>query len=247
MTSLNNRRAAYAVIFAVTLGVLGAAVWRVKPLLSANDRSRWCTVWSLVERGTYQIDEIDAVPGWSTIDKVRQGGHYYSSKPPVLSTIVAGVYWVVRAVTGWSLNSQPEETMRLILFLVNVLPMLAGLLVMTWLVERYAQSDFARLFVVGAFAFATFLTTFSVTLNNHTVAALAVLAAFYPSCRILADGSLRPIHFAGAGFFAVFAAVNELPAAAFAAAVAVLLLWRSPARAFLWRCRRQSCRSRFSS
>jgi hypothetical protein len=234
MTSLNNRRAAYAVIFAVTLGVLGAAVWRVKPLLSANDRSRWCTVWSLVERGTYQIDEIDAVPGWSTIDKVRQGGHYYSSKPPVLSTIVAGVYWVVRAVTGWSLNSQPEETMRLILFLVNVLPMLAGLLVMTWLVERYAQSDFARLFVVGAFAFATFLTTFSVTLNNHTVAALAVLAAFYPSCRILADGSLRPIHFAGAGFFAVFAAVNELPAAAFAAAVAVLLLWRSPARAFLW-------------
>jgi hypothetical protein len=234
MTSLNNRRAAYAVIFAVTLGVLGAAVWRVKPLLSANDRSRWCTVWSLVERGTYQIDEIDAVPGWSTIDKVRQGGHYYSSKPPVLSTIVAGVYWVVRAVTGWSLNSQPEETMRLILFLVNVLPMLAGLLVMTWLVERYADSDFARLFVVGAFAFATFLTTFSVTLNNHTVAALAVLAAFYPSCRILADGSLRPIHFAGAGFFAVFAAVNELPAAAFAAAVAVLLLWRSPARAFLW-------------
>ena len=234
MTSLNNHRAAYAVIFAVTLGVLSAAVWRVKPLLSANDRSRWCTVWSLVERGTYQIDEIDAVPGWSTIDKVRQGGHYYSSKPPVLSTIVAGVYWVVRAVTGWSLNSRPEETMRLILFLVNVLPMLAGLLVIMGLVERYAQSDFARLFVVGAFAFSTFLTTFSVTLNNHTVAGLAVLAALYPSCRILADGSLRPVPFACAGFFAVFAAVNELPAAAFAAAVAVLLLWRSPSRAFLW-------------
>jgi hypothetical protein len=233
MTNLLTRRAAYAVIFAVTLGVLSAVVWRVKPLLSANDRSRWCTVWSLVERGTYQIDEIDAVPGWSTIDKVRQGGHYYSSKPPVLSTIVAGVYWVVRAVTGWSLNSRPDETMRLILFLVNVLPMLAGLLVTTWLVGRYADSDFARLFVVGAFAFSTFLTTFNVTLNNHTIAALAVLAALYPSCRILADGSLRPIHFACAGFFATFAAVNELPAAAFAAAVALLLLWRSPARAFL--------------
>ena len=56
-----GRRAGYAVIFAITLGVLGAAVWQVKPLLSANDRSRWCTVWSLVERHTYQIDEIDAV------------------------------------------------------------------------------------------------------------------------------------------------------------------------------------------
>jgi hypothetical protein len=232
-----GRRAAYAVIFAVTLGVLAAAVWRVKPLLSANDRSRWCTVWSLVERHTYQIDEVDTVPGWSTIDKVRQNGHYYSSKPPVLSTIVAGVYWVVRATTGWTLDGQPDDitqTIRLILFLVNVVPMLIGLLVTMRLADRYAQTDFARLFVVGAFAFSTFLTTFCVTLNNHTVAALAVLGALYPACRILADGSLRPVHFACVGFFAVFAAVNELPAAAFAAAVGALLLWKSPARTFLW-------------
>lgn len=238
MTGLTNnllaRRGAYAVLFAVMLGVLGAAVWKVKPLLSANDRSRWCTVWSLVEMHTYQIDQIDAVPGWSTIDKVRQNGHYYSSKPPVLSTIVAGVYWVVRAVTGWTLNDQPEETMRLILFLVNVIPMLAGFLVTIRLVERYAETDFARLFVVGAFAFSTFLTTFCVTLNNHTVAGLAVLAALYPACRILADGSLRPVHFVCAGFFAVFAAVNELPAAAFAAAVGLLLLWRSPSKTLVW-------------
>jgi hypothetical protein len=231
MTNLINRRAAYAVIFVVTLGLLTATVCRVKPLLSANDRSRWCTVWSLVERGTYQIDEIDSAPGWGTIDKVRHQGHYYSSKPPVLSTLVAGVYWLVRAVTGWSLDKNSEETMRLILFFVNVVPMLAGLWLMTRLVEHYAESDFARLFIVGAFAFSTFLTTFCVTLNNHTVAALAVLAALYPACRILADGSLRPIHFACAGFFASFAAVNELPAAAFAAAAAVLLLWRSPVRA----------------
>ena len=57
------RWAAYAVILAITCGLLTAAVWRVKPLLSANDRSRWCTVWSLVERHTFQIDEIDAVAG----------------------------------------------------------------------------------------------------------------------------------------------------------------------------------------
>jgi hypothetical protein len=230
---MTDRRFAYAVIFAVTLGVLSAAVWRARPLLSANDRSRWCTVWSLVERHTYEIDEIDAVPGWSTIDKVRQNGHYYSSKPPVLSTLVAGVYWIVRAATGRSFNTRPEEAMRLILFIVNVIPMLIGVLVIVRLVERYARSGFARLFIVAAFAFSTFLTTFCVTLNNHTVAALAVVAALYPSCRILADGSLRAVHFAFAGFFAAFAAVNELPAAAFAAAVAVLLLGRSPLRAFL--------------
>src|SRR5580704_16413957 len=130
MTNVLTCRAACAVIFAITLGVLGAAVWRVKPLLSANDRSRWCTVWSLVERGTYQIDEIDAVPGWGTIDKVRHQGHFYSTKPPILSTIVAGIYWVVRAVTGWNLDDQTDEVARVLLWIVNVVPLLAAVLVM---------------------------------------------------------------------------------------------------------------------
>src|SRR6266704_3362502 len=46
------------------------------PIFSANDRSRWCTVWSLVERGTYQIDEIIKVRGWNTIDKGRHNDHF---------------------------------------------------------------------------------------------------------------------------------------------------------------------------
>ena len=81
-----------------------AQILTAQPLQSANDRSRWETVWSLVERGTFQIDEIDARPGWSTIDKVRHNGHFYSSKPPWQSLLVAGVYWVVKQVTGWSLD-----------------------------------------------------------------------------------------------------------------------------------------------
>jgi len=231
---LRVRWAAYVVIMAITFGVLTAAVCRVKPLLSANDRSRWCTVWSIVERGTFQIDEIDAVPGWGTIDKVRHEGHFYSSKPALLPAIVAGVYWVVRAVTGWTLDDQTDETARAILFIVNVIPLLVGVAVMIRLAERYARSDFARIFLVTTFALATFLTTFSVTLNNHTVAALGILFSMYAACRILADGSTRPGHFALAGFFAAFAVVNELPAAAFAAALAAWLLLRSPAPTLKW-------------
>jgi hypothetical protein len=65
--------------------VVFVAVISSQPLQSANDRSRWCTVWSLVERGTYRIDEIDGVSQWSTIDKVRHRTsdddpwHFYSS------------------------------------------------------------------------------------------------------------------------------------------------------------------------
>ena len=83
-------------IVALGAALLFAATLNARQLQSANDRSRWCTVWSLVERGTYQIDEIDKKSGWTTIDKVLHDGHLYSSKPPLQSTAVAGVYWVLK-------------------------------------------------------------------------------------------------------------------------------------------------------
>ena len=48
------------------------------PLLSANDRSRWVTVRSLVETGGYEIDRYTRDPiesrHWNTIDKVVHDG-----------------------------------------------------------------------------------------------------------------------------------------------------------------------------
>ena len=87
-------------IIVLGASVLLANLLAARPLLSANDRSRWATVWSLVERGTFQIDEIDQVPGWSTIDKVQHEGHLYSSKPPLLSTLAAGVSWCLKRTLG---------------------------------------------------------------------------------------------------------------------------------------------------
>lgn len=49
------------------------------PMHSVNDLSRWQTIYSLAERGTYNIDQT---PWPDTIDRVRIRGHYYSSKPP---------------------------------------------------------------------------------------------------------------------------------------------------------------------
>ena len=64
-----------------------------RPFLSANDRSRWATVRSLVELGTYEIDQIVAEDLWDTIDIVQHPGkdgelHLYSSKPPLLATLL---------------------------------------------------------------------------------------------------------------------------------------------------------------
>lgn len=198
------------------------------PFFSANDRSRWCTVWSLAERSTWQIDEIIARPGWDTIDKVHVDGHFYSSKPPFVALLVTPVYWVVRRVTGQSLDSHPHEAAHAVLLLFNLLPWVVALLVLARLLDRLAQSDFARLFTLLLAATGTFLTPFLITLNNHTPAAICLIFSLAPLCRLL-GGPTHPLHFALAGLFSAACTCCELPAAPWglvAFAVASRANWR---------------------
>jgi len=118
---LNPRRpavrgfAASVIITSATAVALGHTL-RQPTQMGANDISRWCTVWSLLERGTYTIDECP----WQidTQDKVfrapkgasdRSAGqepvrHYYSSKPALLPTLIAGVLLPARLATGVPLD-----------------------------------------------------------------------------------------------------------------------------------------------
>lgn len=199
------------------------------PMFSANDRSRWCTVWSLVERQTYQIDAIIQVPGWDTIDKVRYQGHFYSSKPALLPTLLAGVYWVLKQSAGYDLLRDPHGTIHVILLLVNWLPMLISLVLYAAIGERYARSDQSRVYLMFCAAWGTLLSTFLVTLNNHNIAATSTLFALYPALRILVDGQRRGWLFALAGFWAAFSVCNELPGCLFGVVMFVILCrasWR---------------------
>ena len=214
----------YATLITISMALSAGAILNVEPLLSANDRSRWCTVWSLVERGSYEIDEIESDAAWSTIDKVRHEEHFYSSKPPLMSTLVAGVYWFVKHSSGWNLTDHTAPAARLVLLIVNILPMIVALVVVAKIVERYSKTDAARYFVLIVAGFGTLLTPFLVTLNNHTLAAASVLFALYPAMLIHVDGRREWRYFAACGFFAAFACCNELPAALFSVSMFVLLL-----------------------
>jgi hypothetical protein len=98
---------ALVVITAATALALGHTL-RQPVFMTANDISRWCTVWSLLERGTYIIDECP----WQTEtqDKVfstskwtggKEGArHFYSSKPALYSTLIAGLLYPARRLTG---------------------------------------------------------------------------------------------------------------------------------------------------
>lgn len=204
------------------------------PLMSANDRSRWCTVVSLVERGTYQIDDIRKERGWDTIDKVRHEDddgnyHFYSSKPPLLPTMVAGLYWLVRHTLGWTLNDLDPETEdelewtgRLILFIVNIIPMGIALVVLARMFQQYCQANWSAMFLTAAAGFGCLILPFSKTFNNHTVAFVCIVLALQGLIKIVIEEERHWAWFALTGFFAAFACCNELPAAAFGL---VTFLW----------------------
>lgn len=168
------------------------------PTFSSNDRSRWCTIQELATKGTYVIGQRVLLPdggyydtglvtqdGWGTVDKVLRPDtlEFYSSKPPLLSTLVAGVYWLLLQC-GLSLLTQPFAVVRIILVLVNLVPFVIYLYLLSRLLDRYGTTDWGRLYVLTAAAFATLLTPFAVTLNNHSVATCCVLFALYRAGRV---------------------------------------------------------------
>ncbi len=199
-----------------------------RPFLSANDRSRWLAIRALVEHGTYEIDELLDRHVWNTIDMVQHRGrdgelHLYSSKPPLLVTLLAGEYWVLNQLTGMTLGSHPYVMGRLMLVTINILPLALMFFVLAKLVERFGNTDWGRIYVVAAACLGTLLTTFAVVLNNHTVAAVSVALALYAFVRIWFDGESRTRYYAAAGLFAAFTAANELPALALLALLGVAL------------------------
>jgi hypothetical protein len=212
----------------------GRSDWqRERPFLSANDRSRWATARSLVEQGTYAIDDVVAQRGWDTIDMVKHLGsdgqeHLYSSKPPLLATWMAAEYWLINRLTGATLASHPYEIGRFMLLSINVIPMLVYFVLLALLAERFGTTDWGRLFMMAAGTLGTLLTTFVVTVNNHTAAAVCVTIALVAAVRIWYDGQRAWRYFAMAGFFAALAVTNELPALSLFALLGAALFWKAP-------------------
>jgi hypothetical protein len=228
------------------------------PTFSSNDRSRWCTVRALVDEGTwvighrhvaadgsYRDEGIVFQDGWTSLDKVllptpRQGNgetvfEFCSSKPPLLSALAAGEYWLLKQLFGWSITAQPNLVVKTIVLTFNAVPFALALVMLKSLLEQLGTTDFGRIFIFSTACFGTFLTTFATTLNNHTPAAVTALAALYPLLKG-ADGKidLSPVAFFLSGLFTGLTVCLELPAAALAAVIFVVFVWHSRSRTFLF-------------
>ncbi len=171
---------------------------------------------------------------FGTIDMIKVGDRYYSSKPPLLPTVVAGVAWCVCRASGWigsiwgqpgwSFANNPWTVMRSTLILVQVLPFLLAVWLFAREVRRHYDRPFVRNFCIAAAILGTYLTPYLLTLNNHVIAACMVMYASYAAIRILYDGKTGWHWFALAGFFAATAAAFETWAGAFAVLLFLVLL-----------------------
>jgi hypothetical protein len=170
--------------------------------------------------------------GWRTVDKVLHPTtlEYYSTKPPLLTALMAGEYWLLKHGLGWSITEYPNCVVRTGVWTFNVPLLVVYLLLLSRLAERWGATEWGRLYVVVAACFGTLLTPFLNTFNNHTVATCSGLIALYAAVRILGDGADGWGWFVLAGLFAGFTACNELPATAYAVGLFLLLVLRRPAR-----------------
>jgi hypothetical protein len=233
----------------------GRGVWPEKrpapsPMFSSNDVSRWCTIRALVENGTYIIGQRDLSnldaktrdtgvtfePGWGGVDKVMDPatGKFYSSKPTLFPTLLAGEYWLLYHVFGLTFEKNLFTVVRIMLFTVNLVPLIFYWLALSHLVERFGETDWGKLFGMAAACFGTFLSTFSTSLNNHTIAACTAMYAIYFGVKAWESIPAKPT--SGevwrdiflAGLFAALTAAVELPALSFLVGLGALLLWRAP-------------------
>lgn len=184
------------------------------------------------------------VPPFQTVDMIAikdEAGkdHYYSSKPPLLSAVVAGVVLglqkLASLVTGqaYTFREHPMFYMRTTIVLLQIVPFL----IMLWLVRqhvvRLTDSPFVQNFSIGLAAVGTFLTPYLIPLNNHVMGACCMMFALHAALRIWQDGRREWYWFVIAGLFGGLTFAAELPAAVFGAVLGLALFYKSPRRAVL--------------
>jgi hypothetical protein len=193
---------------------------------NVNTASRFATVESLVERGTYAIDQSRYK---FTVDKVKLGGRFYSSKPPMIPTYTAGVYFLYNKITGHTFKTHEREAVFVCTLATGWLSHVVTLIYLFRMARRLLRRDLAVLGVVTAGAWAYLGVGYATHLNNHTIAAAAVLVGFFHAhCAAeRQDAHLR--HWLVSGLCFGFVPTFDIPAATFSAAAFVYLLlanWR---------------------
>lgn len=215
--------AATVLVILVAAAIQLARIVQVPSPLGPNDRSRWATIAALIETGDYSIGErtmnadgtyrdarapvnIDILLDPST-------KRFYSSKPPLLPTLIAGEFIALRAVLGWESSTHGPYFLRTILATFNGVPVVALLFLLAATLALIRGDPRTKLLLVAVAAFGTFATTFVTTVTNHVPAVAGCALALYAAARIFVADDNRARWYVLAGLGAGWTASQEIPAA----------------------------------
>lgn len=207
------------------LAVILLCVPQLSSRVGTNAASRLATVDSLVHRGTFSINQSAFR---FTVDRVKIGDDYYSSKPPLLPTLGAAVYWVYHQLTGRELRTSHRVTVPHLIYVLIFLPHLALLIFFYLFLRIWIQNSVAIAVSLFVFAFNYLGTGWAISLNNHTPAAAALFISFYYAFLIRRKDSSKRSHWALAGFFGGLAPTLDIPAILFSGGIFLYLLSFDP-------------------
>ncbi|MBI4788586.1 MAG: hypothetical protein HY782_16260 [Chloroflexi bacterium] len=164
-------------IIALIFLIAFAALTKTRPE-SWNDISRIAGIESLVERGTWAIDDSPWVE--LTEDKIFLNGQFYSDKMPMLSFLGVAPYAVLRYALGASLA--PDCRVCAYPWLSAILVALPAA-VMLWLFYDLARRNNAPVGIalIGTLALGlgTMIFPYALVFNNHVPTAASVFASYY--------------------------------------------------------------------
>jgi hypothetical protein len=236
----------------ILLATLAGLIFGVWIPLSPNDAARWDTIWSLAEFNTYQIFDTKAeAEKWQkpeqyeTIDKVARvapdadgvmATRMYSSKPPLLPTVAAGIVKamrplgppIVKDVRGTPTVGTAHRYFKPTLLILNLAPFAIFLVMYRRYLDQNAGTDFSWYICLVVAAVGSLTTGYLTTLNNHTMAAYSAgiaLLLLWPTWHEEERRESGRLFLAG--LMVGWTAANELPAAAFAVFATLLTLRRA--------------------
>ena len=135
------------------------------------ETSRYSTVESVLERGTFAIEDSF----FTTPDKSERNGHFYGDKPPLLT--FGAIAWgaVLKCFGVRYLPGDYYRAVYLTGVLVFVLSCLTGWLFYLGLKRRPRMPEGYRIAMSLLSVVSTLVLSYAVTLNNQTLCAAAIM------------------------------------------------------------------------
>jgi len=143
--------------------------------LSGNEASRFGVVNAFGEQGVFYLENTN----FRTVDRVIVNNHVYSDKPLPLSFLAGLAHKVIYNVSGISFGENYNLAVYLINFLFGGLCNVALFVLLFRELCTYRSGTLRAKWLLSVMmCLGTWLFSYSVVLNNHTPAALAVLITY---------------------------------------------------------------------